>query len=532
MESLFMQFCKYVDESIFLKENRGESVAFIIDQAFIDDFCKKFLVSEDALLKDVRLNLNRASKNNHLHIKGILAIQLYAATKREDTEKISASNYRKRLCQILNWDLNKDLKPWMKDNQDNYWGALYTWCEQNDFLIAQYKPCPGPWRYVQYPIQQAARVFTQKDLKDIAYNFVRHKLKPGEDISEHDFWRILKKKQLPNYVHTSHGRRIIEESEYLQDAYKQIYNFYLRWDGEYLDIGKNKSAKISKEQHFLYLSEDGYIDVRDKNMRLEKHISWDALSITLINSLYSFKREEQWILFRKNEDYEGYWEETRYLECLEDGKGFVYEDGIAVVFSNNDSLYKYSGINSFNNLTPFYINREIKIYKLQYSYNLKYLYAEKRFFRLDGGLKIGRMQYLLGGAPILQISKECRFWIDGEKSYVNSIVGHLSLNFLPVGSHDIKFTGFKKIEFQIINPESINSSWDKSYTKWLFSCKDKQWLATKSEEGIVGLDYSIFKIKSETKTDTTVLTRWAKFHLMGKRTIKEKNVAIKLLNEL
>ena len=125
-ESLFIKFCKYVDESIFPKENRGESVAFIVDQAFIDDFCKKHSVSEDALLKDVKINLNRTSKDNHLHVKGILAIQLYAATKREDSEEISASNYRKRLCQILNLDIDQDLKPWMETNQDDFWAAFYS----------------------------------------------------------------------------------------------------------------------------------------------------------------------------------------------------------------------------------------------------------------------------------------------------------------------------------------------------------------------------------------------------------------------
>ena len=82
MESIFIKFCKYVDESIFPKENRGESIAFIVDQAFIDEFCKKHAVSENALLRDVRLNLNIVSKENHLHVKGVLAIQLYAATKR------------------------------------------------------------------------------------------------------------------------------------------------------------------------------------------------------------------------------------------------------------------------------------------------------------------------------------------------------------------------------------------------------------------------------------------------------------------
>ena len=36
--SLFTQFCEYVDKTIFPKENGGETVAFIVDQAFIHYF--------------------------------------------------------------------------------------------------------------------------------------------------------------------------------------------------------------------------------------------------------------------------------------------------------------------------------------------------------------------------------------------------------------------------------------------------------------------------------------------------------------
>ena len=116
----------------------------------------------------------------------------------------------------------------METNQDNFWEAFYSWCRKNDFQIVEYRPSPGPWRYVQYPVQQASRVFTQKDLKTIAYYFVKHNLQPGEDISEHDFWKILWKKSLPNYVYTSHhGRRLVENQDYLPDAYKQVYNLSL-----------------------------------------------------------------------------------------------------------------------------------------------------------------------------------------------------------------------------------------------------------------------------------------------------------------
>lgn len=529
-ESLFIKFCKYVDESIFPKENRGESVAFIVDQTFIDDFCKKHFVSEEALLIDVRINFNKTSKANHLHVKGILAIQLYAATKREDSGIISASNYRERLCQILNWDIYQDLKPWMENNQDDYWAALYSWCKKNDFHIVPYRPNHGPWRYVQYPVQQAARVFTQKDLKTIAYYFVKLNLKPGEDISEDDFWNILQKRRLPGYVYTSHhGRRLVENQDYLPDAYKQVYNFYLRWDGKYLDIERNQYSQVPKEQYFLYLSENRHVDIRDKDMKLITQIEWDYFSKSSIKPFYSFKRDNI-ILFRKNEDYEGYWEETRYLQSQDEDSQTIFEDGIAIVFKDKNNVYRYSSTYPFLHLTPIYVNNRIKIYRLQHSHNLAYFYTKKKFFGLEGGLKVGRMQFLFGAAPSLYISKESLFLIDGKESPKKPVNGYLNLNFLSPGCHEIKFPGFKKIEFTIIRPELINPSWEGSYTKWLFSCKDIQWIATKSEEGIVGLDYSIFINKVKTETDTSIITRWAQLHLTGKRTTNDKNIALKLLN--
>lgn len=529
-ESLFTLFCKHVDETIFPKENGGETVAFIVDQAFIDDFCKKYSTSEDLLLREVKLNLSRSFNLNHLHIKGILAIQLYAATKREDSGGITEKNYRDRLSQVLSWDI-QDLQSWMAENQENYWARLYSWCDQNDFRITKCRPKTGAGRYVQYPVQQAARVFTQKDLKAIAYHFVQNKLQPNEDISEHDFWRILSRRRLPYYVHTNHGRRLVEVPDYLQDAYTQVYNFYLRWDGDYLDIDRNRSAKVSKEQHFLYLSEEGHLDIRDKDMKLEKSISWESLTSS-ISSYYTFKRS-QWILFRRNDDYDGYWEETRYLEQRGGDGDDCFEEGMAVVFTSSDAIYRLSGSDPFSGRIPVYSDRKVRIYRFRYTHNLAYLYSEKKFFSLEGGLKVGRLQYMLGGAPFLTMSKDSRFWIDGEKPSASPSDGRLDLNFLPEGTHDIKFPGFKKIEFSIVRHEAaVPAIWDESYNKWQFSHKGKIWASAQGENGVVGLDYSSFRCKVKGDDDRKeVLTRWATLHLTGNSARNEKNIALRLLNE-
>lgn len=80
-----------------------------------------------------------------------------------------------------------------------------------------------------------------------------------------------------------------------------------------------------------------------------------------------------------------------------------------------------------------------------------------------------------------------------------------------------------------MNPEVSTPSWDESYNKWVISSKDKQWRTAKSSNGIIGLDYSIYGTSKKPETDRSVITRWAKFHLMGNITKDETNVALKLL---
>jgi len=149
-DNIFIKFCNYVDENIFPKENLGETVAFIIDRKFIDDFCKKEGISEQQLFNAVKQKLHKSAYYDALQVKGILAIQIYAATKREDSGGITEKNYRDRLSQIL-------------------------------------------------------------------------------------------------------------------------------------DREKNRTSRVECEQHFLYLSEEGHIDIRDKNMRLEKQLDWHDVSLNGIS---------------------------------------------------------------------------------------------------------------------------------------------------------------------------------------------------------------------------------------------------------
>lgn len=526
-DSLFHLFCDYVDENIFSKENIGETVAFIVDQPFIDDFCKKYGVTENSLISDIRLRLWGYSRTVR-EIKGLLAIQLYAATKREDSGGITEKNYRERLSQLLNWDMS-DLQSWMTEHQEHYWSQLYDWCDSNGFDIAKCYPKTGAGRYVQYPVQQAERVFTLKDLKYIAYHFAQKHLIPGEDIQEKDFWKLMGGTRcLPHYIHSNHGRRLIENPEYGIDAYRQVFNYFLRWDGSYIDYSVNRTARVQKERHFLYIPSDtSCVDIRDDRMKLEEKIDIQSLSENTLKTYYTFKRPGV-IIFKKNDLYEDYWEETRYLDEKEEGMAIVFRTG-----SSSYSSYGSSRGKEFSYLHPIKSTPRLAIYRFTYSYNLYPYYSEGRTFTLEGGLKVGRMQYLEGGAPILSMTEDSIFRIDGELPKSRPIDGHLPLNFLEVGYHDIKFPNQKKIEFEIVRMDVGESDWDSSWNKWSISSKDSSWKSVQEDDGIVGLDFSPI-IKSNRhgmSSSEGTLTRWAKFHSTGAIADDEDNIAIRLLSK-
>lgn len=95
------------------------------------------------------------------HIKGILAIQLYAASKRANSDGVTVKNYRNRLSRILNWDIN-DLQRWMEEHQEDYWETFYSWCDTHYFFVSKCKKKTGVGRYVQYPLMQSLCVLQKK----------------------------------------------------------------------------------------------------------------------------------------------------------------------------------------------------------------------------------------------------------------------------------------------------------------------------------------------------------------------------------
>jgi len=515
LEDIFQNFCKYVDERIFSDENVGTYVAFVVDQAFIDEYCKIYSIKESLLMTAVRNSLYK-SRRDSLYVKGILAIQLFAASKRANDGLITEKNYYDRLLQVLDWDIN-ELRYWMKTYQEEAWEILYKWCDRHYFQITKCEKRIGPHRYVQYPINQALRVFTEEDLKYVALCFVEKKLSPAEDIQLKDFRRLVNVDDIRHNVKTHHGRLVVEKSITEHDYYNQVFNYFLRWNGEYKEkYGKTINVvKEGIEQLFLYMPDDfKHLELRTASLSLKKKIVLASITYEDFVKSYTFKRNGV-ILFKRDDVYDNYWQETRYLE----GE----EEGILVSFIGYDNRYYYK-LNNY----PIYKTKYIRIYKICSDCNIADFYTSKRFYELYGGLKVGRHTYLYRAAPILKLEYLTKFWIDGNVYESNE--NNICLNSLSEGHHYIKIKDYKKIEINIVNHEYMASVWMNNYTRWQIDKSKNLWDNCMSEHGSVGLDFSNIS-QMQPVMDKPLLRRWGNLLTFRKSDKHETNIALRIIKQ-
>lgn len=520
---IFRQFCHYVDEHIFSKDNMGSYVALVVNQSFVDDFCKEFHTTESALMTSVRNNLWN-NRFDHISIKGIVAIQLFAASKRANKDGLTVKNYRDRLSQVVDWDIT-DLQRWMSAYQENIWLSLYDWCDRNFFQITQCKPRTGTGRYVQYPVNQALRVFTDEDLFYIARIFADSRLYPGEDVSQIEFWRIINRFALSKYIVTRHAIDVIDNSVSEEDYLSQIYSFYLRWNGKYKIREKITRIDSTVDGVFAYLTDDFQtLELRNEQLQLLYSFASDQMKYSDVQAHFHFKREGL-LLFKRDDIYENRWQEIRYIDADEND------------YSKNTGNYCIAIC--FRNVVPFQLeyklkrceilfeNKNVVIYKLVRYVSTEEFFSTKRIYELYGGLKIGRNTYIKGALPMLRLSKPSMIWIDGNPMDDLSTEGNCSLNHLGIGTHFIKMLDSPKIKIVVVDASASMLVWRDCYNKWQISKKPALWQSTRSDSGIVGLNYSSISDK-ELAVNGSVTRRWAKALVFGLYNKNEDNIAINL----
>lgn len=473
---IFRALGEYINEFFFGLDQKGNEVFPLIDRYFIKSFCEHNKLSDSDFIRLVqRKNIwDISGSSQKMEVLGFIGFQLYAASEMENSSIYSSSNFSGRICdaQMLNIDTN-NWQRWVKDNQDDLWKSYYLWCINNGYIISN--KCSvktGKDRYVQYPKVHSKMILNREDLKRIAAIFVEKKLSPHEDISEYDFWSIIGRNHNKSYYSLRSSNILLENREL---ANKQIFQFYQTWNGEYKDWNTDKKAALNTYQLSLLQNENKWI--LDINLLESNKIikSLDLSSIDLqreIKGFYNFRRDDI-ILFKKDDYYNDYWVETRYLESIED-------EGIVILFNKSWSqLYSDSDvINRYLKFVIVRVNTSNRFYKQ--------FYTQNRGFSIKGGMKIGTNTYLLGAPPLLEFKQKMDFWVDGEK--YDAEVSIFRFNFLE-GPHQIKIKGYKNIELKIIKPIPSFLDWGNN-PKWVLSRKESvDWSSHAFDGDVCGFDF-------------------------------------------
>ncbi len=517
--AIYSDFCQYIRNSLFSEDLKGEFVSFVIDDEFINDACKVLHTDNSRLYRAVRQfmygNLSSDLRRDPSSCIGIIVIQLFTAYLRGGDD-MGSNGYRPALADLLSIDQN-GLQKWFKGNQDMLWASLYAWCKDNDFRINPVKQSKGPWSYVRYIKSSTENTLNQNDLKSFGYDFYIHGLLPHENMTEVDFWRVIGSKEdiLDGIGHTMRSQRILNDPD--SNAISQIYTYYsYRWNGEYKEPEKFHSSRVVQACKFrlFFSKEDERLDIRDENFDRVDQINLQDLIKEKLQPYWHEKHKDM-IVFQPNDNYQDYWEETRYID----------NSDIGLILIQN---YCYRSF--LHEVIATYQN--YKLVSIKKSHSTRQFFAsEKKPFQLEGGLKIGLRRYLKGGEPTLRIFKDTKFWIDS-KLYDEEKPSLYYLD-LSVGKHTIKFMGYNPITVSIEGGKDDDvQEWSPAYKKWyvksVLDCSTLEPSDTCEDiNTFVGMDFQHVQPQTQALTKP-ILERWIMAH-HGKMESGETNPIIKQL---
>lgn len=178
------------------------------------------------------------------------------------------------------------------------------------------------------------------------------------------------------------------------------------------------------------------LEFRTKDMVLqEPRLDINKLTYDTIKNEYTFRRKyNSVILFKQDDVYDNYWQETRYLTPGSIGRALIFKERSSLFFIPQDILKQ---------------SKSIIIVEIREDNDPFDCYSEEKPFSVVGGLKIGRDTYLLGAGPNISVSKNVPFWINGEK--------YQGIGEYPItekGKNIVKFRDYHSIE---INEPTLKS---------------------------------------------------------------------------
>lgn len=504
---VYKNFNKYIHDSFFPKDKVGESIILPVDQSFIQDFCKKFKITNQEFHNHIKTlfghdwSIALQFASNIPQSLGIIGIQISIAFSMQKDNVYSDREYNPRLADYLNISINT-LQQLYTKYQDYLWQRLKEWAQSNHFHF--YIPNKGHWagRYIQYPLSQA--LLNEELLKSIPKLFMKVGLKPNEPLSFKNFRAIVEYSDqgsiLPGNFYKI--KRRLQDQGRTEYLYMQLYNFYTQtWDGSYPEKDDSPGGKsdykvksIEKQKTLLEIADDlKIVKVLNSDDILQKSLplSDKNLFCELSKSYKLFDKSCQYIFFTKDDAYNN-WYDARYLET---GKNLIIckKESVCCKKINELKSLDVRKRDLFNeNLNAFEVDI-LNSLPLS-SYWRQFFRANEKQYRLENGLKLSRKTWMLGAGPDIVFEKPVNAWLNGEKLNIHSGYLRHCLRDSIERVFKLKEEGAAIYEFRIEEPEISHDNHDYS---WDTAMKKIYWGETEKRPRIIGLFYQFPKSKKE-----------------------------------
>ncbi len=493
---LYPEFNTYIKNKFFPPEKRGTTILFSVDETTIREFQKEAEINKSIFQQTIASELREwwpaTIKENFF---GLCAIQIFTVSQMQDEEDFTSREYNPRLAQFFDIDTSTLQKQYAEE-QDDLWGKLKQYCQQNNFRITLPEATTGKGRYIQYPFSQA--LLNKQDLKKVSILFERVGLRTSEYLSFEDFSTLIETAD-NGCMHSRYykiKRRLQRDYKNTRLLTQQIYNYFIEgWDGLYpaqqTKETNNRIKRQARENYHLYLSRNNeYVTVFNDNFDMIEQIPVARKGlfeqIEKFQSIYDDKKE---LLICKIDEIS---REAEYIRTFEIGYQYIIickqhsEASRNIYFLQPET----KNINNFYEICTTGILKEQTI-----PFWNKYFSGQSRTYKIEGGVKLGYKRWMLGGGPLITFPEQSTAWLNGEKIEQSEI----DCTNYPAGIYKlVKDESIEKFEIKV--PDHLRKNHCKG---WAINRKEKQWQPATEDPQIVGLRTEFPNIQI-----TTTLRTW------------------------
>jgi len=428
LDDSYSKWNQAIGKWFFKSENAGEIVAFSIDDDVLFDIGQKYIFhfnnSDDAkedFLKAVRkeINLNgwqigRLIKDQYPYFLALIAVQILAAFSMRDEEEFTHNAYWPRLQEILGENVKLPSNRNFETHRNLWRSGLEKWVNEimagniGKIILPEDKK-KSHTRNTRLPISQC--LLNKNDLEEIKIIFDKAGFRPYEDIDINTLKKEIDNNKNFLKCHCKHCKKILEDEYRRENAYKQIQNNLLKWDGSITLSEKSVNKKDKVNLYFELDEEDSELscfikiqEVKNKINNIEQFFDNWQIPDTSINykpyhddfliAVYDYfdecyleKRkaeiENEVLLITKFSNYELRMQIEKYI-CKNDINEWW-------VSSNSDDE------NQLNGLPKTWIAYQFKITEKMLEY-FDWIRADK-LLQLEGGLRLEYKTWMVGAGP-------------------------------------------------------------------------------------------------------------------------------------